>query len=201
MTTRGLYTHAAEGLSPACSGSGVDAQRDSHRLTAGNGGERTGRSRERRNRCGGLKQARGPRRYSRASSLLAPSPVGLLRRFPADRQGQGRRLAARVLRDCLAVGRLGGRWRRYRVMGSWCGRNQLIPFHLVGAIKCAGRIRTLSSIHPHPTSERTRAGPDSSCSRYEFTASTLSSIHRYSLPSTTRRTSSNTRSAGLSSGL
>ena len=77
----------------------------------------------------------------------------------------------------------------------------LIPFHLVGAIKCAGRIRTLSSIHPHPTSERTRAGSDSSCSRYEFTASTLSSIHRYSLPSTHRRTSSNTRSAGLSSGL
>ena len=77
----------------------------------------------------------------------------------------------------------------------------VIPFHLVGAIKCAGRIRTLSSIHPHPTSERTRAGSDSSCSRYEFTASTLSSIHRYSLPSTHRRTSSNTRSAGLSSGL
>ena len=32
---------------------------------SGNGGERAGRSRERRNGCGGLKQARGPRRYSR----------------------------------------------------------------------------------------------------------------------------------------
>ena len=56
--------HAAAGLSPAWSGSDVGAQRDSHR-SRGNGGERAGRSRERRNGCGSLRQAGGPRRYSR----------------------------------------------------------------------------------------------------------------------------------------
>ena len=77
----------------------------------------------------------------------------------------------------------------------------VIPFHLDGAIKCAGRSWTLSSIQPHPASERTRPGSDSISLRKAFTAATFSSIRRYSLPSTHRRTSSNTRSAGLSSGL
>ncbi len=41
-----------------------------------------------------------------ASSLIAPLPVGLLPRFPAGQgRGQGRRLAARMLRVCLAVRR------------------------------------------------------------------------------------------------
>ena len=39
----------------------MDAQRDSHRLTVGEWREIAGRSRERRNGCGGLKQAKGPR--------------------------------------------------------------------------------------------------------------------------------------------
>ena len=65
MTTRGLYAHAASGLSPACSGSDVDAQRDPHRLKAGKWPERAGRGNDCRNRCGGLEQAGGPRRYSR----------------------------------------------------------------------------------------------------------------------------------------
>ena len=42
MSTRGLYAHVAAGLSPASSGSGVDAQRDSHRLTAGEWGSARG---------------------------------------------------------------------------------------------------------------------------------------------------------------
>ena len=63
----------------------------------------------------------------------------------------------------------------------------VIPFHLDGATKCAGRSWTLSSIQPHPASERTRPGSDSISPRKAFTAATFSSIRRYSLPSTHRR--------------
>ena len=108
----------------------------------GMGRDRTTRSRECRNRCGGLKQARGPRRYSRGLvavriSCLSACP-SVLGGPPA---GQGRRLAARMLRDCLLTesdgslarvgwrspcsGTLGGRWRGYRVIGGWCGRNSV----------------------------------------------------------------------------
>ena len=52
-----------------------------------------------------------------------------------------------------------------------------------------------------PASPRTRSGFDSSSVRYASTAATLSSRLGYTFPSIHRRTSSNTRSAGLSSGL
>ena len=72
---------------------------------SGNGGERAGRSRERRNGWGALKQARGPRRYSRGlidagyfTFRPAPSVPG------GPPAGQGRRLAARMLRYCLLTG-------------------------------------------------------------------------------------------------
>ena len=39
------------------------------------------------NRCGGLEQAGGPRRYSRGPRRCSlPLPVRLIRRFPADRR-------------------------------------------------------------------------------------------------------------------
>ena len=76
---------------------------------SGNGGERAGRSRERRNGCGGLRQARGPRRYSRglvAARSVACRPDSPVPGGPPG--GQGRRLAARMLRYCLAEGRWAG---------------------------------------------------------------------------------------------
>ena len=99
----GAYAYVAASLSPACSGSDSDVQRDSHR-SRGNGGERAGCSRERRNRCGGLKQARGPRRYSRG--LVADRSVTCRSASSVPggpTEGQGRRLAVRMLRDSLAV--------------------------------------------------------------------------------------------------
>ena len=102
----------------------MDAQRDSHRLT-GNGGERAGRSRERRNRCGGLKQSRrppplrqGPRRCR--VRYLSACFAGSWQTDSGARQAAcgGKNAAGLPCRETL-----GGRWRRYRVMGSWCGRN------------------------------------------------------------------------------
>ena len=72
-------------------------------------GERAGRSRKRRNRCGGLRKAGGPRRYSRglvAARSVACRPAPSVPGGPTA--GQGRRLAARMLRDRLAVGRWAG---------------------------------------------------------------------------------------------
>ena len=75
----------------------------------GNGRERAGRGNDCRNRCGGLKQAGGPRHYSRG--LVAARYVACRSDLPflgGPTAGQGRRLAARMLRDRLAVGRWTG---------------------------------------------------------------------------------------------
>ena len=72
-------------------------------------GGMAGRGCECRNRCGALEQARGPRRYSRGlvadRSVACRSASSVPGGPPA---GQGRRLAARMLRVCLAVGRWKG---------------------------------------------------------------------------------------------
>ena len=57
------------------------------------------------------------------------------------------------------------------------------------------------SIQPHQVRERTRCGSDSKSVRNFCTAATLSSRLGYTFPSIHRPTSSNTRSAGFSSGL
>jgi len=80
------------------------------------------------------------------------------------------------------------------------GRN-LIPTSFDHAAKRAGSFWMVSSIQSQPASPRTRSGFDSSSARYAATAATLSSRLGYTFPSIHRRTSSNTRSAGLSSGL
>ena len=68
--------------------------------------QRAGRGNDCRNRCGGLEQAGGPRHYSRglvAARYVACRPAPSVPGRPTA--GQGRRLAARMLRDRLAVGR------------------------------------------------------------------------------------------------
>ena len=99
------YADMASGLSPACSGSDADAQRDSYRLSDGMERDRGKRSRECRNRYAGLKRAKGPRRYGRglvAARYVTCRPDSSV---PGGSQaGQGRRLAARMLRDCLLTG-------------------------------------------------------------------------------------------------
>ena len=79
--------------------------------------------------------------------------------------------------------------------------NLLIPTRLDHAAKRAGSLWMASSIQSQPASPRTRSGFDSSSVRYASTAATLSSRLGYTFPSIHRRTSSKTRSAGLSSGL
>ena len=71
--------------------------------------DRGKRSRECRNRCGALKQAGGPPRYSRG--LVAARSVACRPASPVpggSTAGQGRRLAARMPRYCPAVGRWAG---------------------------------------------------------------------------------------------
>ena len=90
----------------------------------GMAGSARGRSGERRNGCAGLEQAGGPRRYSRGLVAARSVTCRSASSVPGGpTAGQGRRLAARTLRVCLAVRRWAGGGGRYRVMGSWCGRN------------------------------------------------------------------------------
>ena len=84
MTTRGLYAHAASGLSPACSGSGVDAQRDPHRLKAG---KWRGAAVSVEMAAAVWNKPEAPAVTAGASSLVAPLPVGLIRRFPRTARG------------------------------------------------------------------------------------------------------------------
>ena len=81
------------------------------------------------------------------------------------------------------------------------GVTNIIPFQSEETAWLDDRPWTASSIQSHPASDRTRRGSASNSRRYALTASTFSSMLSYILPSTQRRTSSNTRSAGLSSGL
>ena len=93
----------------------------------------------------------------------------------------------------------------HQCMNTWLGCQHpfilIIPFHIAEAVKCAGRLRVECSIQSQAVSDRTRPGSDSSSPRYASTASILSSMLPYVLPSTHLRTSWKTRSAGFNSGL
>ena len=91
MCLPGAYAHVAAGLSPACSGSDWDAQRDSHRLTVGEWRGIGGSVAESVGIAGAVcNKPEAPAVTAGASSLpggYVTLPVGLLHRFPADRQG------------------------------------------------------------------------------------------------------------------
>src|ERR671918_181354 len=84
---------------------------------------------------------------------------------------------------------------------SWVKEQQLIPSRFDHAAKVTGSACTAVAIQPHQVRERTRSGSDSNSVRNSWTAVIFSPRVAYTLPSISRRTSSNTRSAGLSSGL
>ncbi len=120
MTTRGLCT--CRGRSQP----GVFRKRcgRSTGLPSADGRGMAGRSRERRNGGGGLEQAGGPRRYSRGLVAARSVTCRSASSVPGGpTAGQGRRACGANAAGPPCRGTLGGRWRRYRVVGSWRGRN------------------------------------------------------------------------------